>query len=58
MNKTPEECLHTLINPLTLSIGLRVVRRTHFQANTCQLEEVLPEFACKHKIPVKYDRCR
>jgi hypothetical protein len=41
-----------LVEALGLAIRLRMIARTHLERDVSKTEELLPEFACKHTVPV------
>lgn len=44
MNKTPQVLLEAPVDYFHLTIGLKVICRTHFELRARHLEELLPEF--------------
>jgi hypothetical protein len=47
-----EKCLQTLIKSFSLTIRLRMIRRTHLQGYARQPKQLLPKVACKDFILV------
>ena len=55
MNIATEESLQTLIHPLGLAVGLRVVARAEAQRDVCEFEQLLPKTVCEHFVAVRDD---
>lgn len=53
VHKTTEESLQTLINSIRLSIGLRIVWRTHLELSISQTEQLSPQDTREYTVSIR-----